>query len=108
MVKKLHDLGKKGYGPTSIEESKNEIHYPDICVDTKQCPFLKQADIGEKVSLLAICEVKSKRQDDKKAMDIVLAVKQLGEEADLKMTKAVEEAIGEHKELDDNEEKKED
>jgi len=99
MIKKIHDLGKKGWGEVS-PMSNDEKHYPNICVDTKLCPFLEDVEVGEKLSLLAICEVKSIRKDgENKPMEITLDVKKLGEEGEMKMTKAVEKAIGKHKEL---------
>ena len=102
MIKKLHDLGKKDYG-IPVSEDK-EIHYPNICVDTEMMPILKGVEVGETVSLLAICEVKSIRKDGKnKPVEIALDIKKLGEEGDMKMSKAVEKAIGSHKELDEEE-----
>ena len=107
VIKKIHSIGRKGYGEIS-PMNKNEIHYPDICVTTEQVPFLDEVEVGERMSLLAICEVKSIRQEGKgKPKEISLMVKMLGEEGDMKMTKAVEKAIGEHKELDDKEESNE-
>ena len=67
-------------------------------------PFLEDAEVGEKFHYLAICEVKSVSKDGKnKPMEFTLDVKKLGEEGEMKMTKAVERAIGKHKELDEDE-----
>lgn len=106
MITKIHDVGRthdEMYGmPVSIGKNKKEKCYPSITVTTEQIPFLEDVVVGEKMSLLAICEVKSIRQEGKnKPMEITLDVKKLGEEGEMKMTKAVEKAIGEHKELDE-------
>lgn len=107
MVSKLYDLGrseKEMYGsPTSTKESKNRIVYPSLSITSKQLPCLEEAEIGEKASLLILVEVKGVHKE-KNGNRYELDVLKMGEEGETKMTKAVEKAMGQHKELDDSEE----
>ena len=101
-VKKIHDIGMNYDEKYECEpmDKKKKI-YPEIRLTEEMCPFLEGAEVGEKLSLLAICKITEiKEEEGENEREYELEIQKLGEEGEMKMTKAVEKAIGPHKELE--------
>ena len=112
MAKKAvgYDVGKKHDTmeavPTKLEKKK--ICYPTVYLTDEELPYLEQVEVGDKVSFLCLFEVVSKteREDkDGEKCDYTLELQKVAEDAEMKMSKALEEFMGEHKEVEVGKEK---
>lgn len=97
-----YDLGHK------MEEDmpmSKKICYPSVHLTEEELPLLEETEVGDKVSFLCLFEVTSmrKEKDGKACYDLDLL--KVAEDAEMKMSKALEEFMGEHKEVEEESEK---
>lgn len=92
-----YDLGKEKEEAKEIAEQS----YPTVCISDKDCPYLEDTNVGDKLSLITLYEVIGIRKDEEDFC-YTLAIKKVAEDAGMKMSKAMEKFMGPHEEVDEN------
>ena len=95
---KIYDVGHKSEPETTVSQPKNKKFYPSINLSDKELPYLKGSKVGDKMSLLILCEITGTHKRDNNPIDYTLEIKKMGEEGEMKMSKAMEKAMEEHDE----------
>lgn len=99
---KIYDVGHKPEEmatPTKSEKPKK--YYPSINLSDKELPCLKGSKVGDKMSLLILCEITGTHKRNNDPIDYTLEIKKMGEEGEMKMSKAMEKAMDEHEEKEE-------
>ena len=109
MKKKVgYDLGHKEVSPS--KDYKNKVCYPTIYLSDKELPYLEEIEVGDKVSFLCLFKLVSKEERENEKEEIcnyTLELQKVAEDAEMKMTKALEEFMGPHKEVEEESDKDE-
>ena len=96
---KLYDVGHKSEEMAVPSKStKSKKYYPSINLSDKELPCLKGVKVGDKLSLLMLCEITGTHKRNNDPTDYTIDIKKMGEEGEMKMSKAMKEAMGEHEE----------
>ena len=95
---RMYDVGHKSEPMEVGKPEKNKKYYPSIRLSDKELPCLKGAKMGDKLSLMMSCEITGANKQDDNPTEYTLEVKKLGEESEMKMSKALEEASKEKEE----------
>lgn len=110
MAKKVgYNLGHKDGIEATIgtpKEMKDKICYPKIYLSDKELPLLEEVEVGDKVSFLCLFKVTSKSETDR-GCNYDLELQKVAEDNEMKISKALEKFMGEHKELELDDEESE-
>ena len=96
MKHKMYDVGKKSEPMEVGKPEKNKKHYPSMYLTDKALPCLKGMKVGDKLSLMIMTEITGTSKRDNNPTEYTLEVHKAGEESEMRMSKAMEEATEEH------------
>lgn len=110
MKKVGYDLGHKMQEEMPMPMTnmdKKKICYPNVHLSDKELPLLEELDVGDKVSFLCLFKIIDKMETEKEC-NYTLELQKVAEDSEMKMSKALEDFMGEHKEVETEEKDSED
>ena len=100
-----YELGRsiKEFSSTSVIKSDKKKDdrkvYPTITVTEKEMPYLDDLNVGDKISLITLYKVVRIEDSEKTDCNYTLEINKVAEESGMKISKALEKFMGEHKEV---------
>lgn len=101
----MYDVGHKmAEGiPAAFKENKNKKYYPSLHLSDEEFPVLKGKEVGDKLSIMVDCVIAgcdmNQSQGQKKKVNYRLEIHKMGEEGEMRMSRALEKATEEKEEV---------